>query len=218
MKISLNWLREYVDITMDVHQLTHRLTMVGLEVDAVQERFAYLDKVVVGHILEIAPHPNADRLRLCKVAAGEHVYEVVCGASNAAENMLVPLALPGTELPSGATVAEGVIRGVRSGGMLCSAAELGLGDDTGGLMALPDGTVAGQPLNQALALSDAVIEIGLTPNRPDCLSFLGIAREVAAIQGLAVQPPLPALPPVQDDIHTLTSVAIEAPEHCPRYA
>jgi phenylalanyl-tRNA synthetase beta chain len=218
MKISLSWLREFVPCDMSVDRLAHLLTMTGLEVEAVEERYAYLDSVVVARIEAMAPHPNADRLKLCTVYTGSAECTVVCGAPNAAVGMLAPLALPGTHLPGGLTVAEGVIRGQASAGMLCSQAELGLGADTSGLMVLPPELAVGQPLHTALGLSDPVMEVSLTPNRADCLSVMGIAREVAGFVGTRAKRPAIQLPAGQGDIHALTSVVIQSPEHCPRYA
>jgi phenylalanyl-tRNA synthetase beta chain len=218
MKISLSWLREFVPCDLTVDRLAHLLTMTGLEVEAVEERYAYLDTVVVGRIGAIVPHPNADRLKLCTVACGDRSYAVVCGAPNAAVGMRAPLALPGTHLPGGLTVAAGVIRGQDSAGMLCSQAELGLGEDGAGLMALAPDLVEGQPLNKALGLSDPVMEVSLTPNRADCLSVMGIAREVAGFVGTRATKPAIQLPPGQGDIRALTSVTIQSPDHCPRYA
>ena len=218
MKVSLSWLNDYVAVAMGVDALAHQLTMAGLEVEGVEDRYDYLDTVVVGRISAITPHPNADKLRLCQVQIGGAALPVVCGAPNAAEGMLAPLALPGSHLPDGTIVAEGTIRGQRSAGMLCSAGELGLGDDRSGLMALAADLKPGTPLNKALGLSDAVMEISITPNRPDCLSIIGIAREVAGFQADTLRRAAIALPAARGRIDKLTSVIIEAPDHCPRYA
>ena len=218
MKVSLSWLQAYVDIEMDVDQLAHMLTMAGLEVDAVYDRYAFLDTVLVGRIIAVEPHPNADKLRLCQVEAGDKHVRVVCGAPNAAEGVLAPLALPGTELIDGSVLSAGTIRGERSEGMLCSEIELGLGSDSSGLMVLDGGLEAGQPLNKALNLSDPVLDIDLTPNRPDCLSVIGIAREIAGFQGTALKRPVIDMPEAEGNIEDHTSVVIEAPDHCPRYA
>lgn len=217
MKVSLSWLQDYVTIDIGVDALADALTMIGLEVEAVEERYTYLDTVMVGKITSKAPHPNADRLHLCKVSTDAKTYEVVCGAPNAEEGMLAPLALPGTELPSGNVVAESTLRGKRSQGMLCSEAELGLGADASGLMPLDSVLTPGVALNKALGLSDTVFEIGLTPNRPDCLSIIGIAREIAGFSNAALRPPEIRLPETSGDINDHTSVVIEAPDHCPRY-
>ncbi|MGD9365426.1 MAG: phenylalanine--tRNA ligase subunit beta [Desulfobacteraceae bacterium] len=218
MKVSLSWLRAYVEIQMDPDQLAHELTMAGLEVDAVYDRYEYLDSVLVGRMTKVEPHPNADKLKLCQVEAGDKRYRVVCGAPNAAVDMLAPLALPGTEFVDGTVLAASTIRGVKSEGMLCSEKELGLGADQSGLMVLDSALVPGTALNQALALSDMVFDIDLTPNRPDCLSLLGVAREIAGIQGNTIQRPAIELPQGEGDINDHTSVVIEAPDHCPRYA
>jgi phenylalanyl-tRNA synthetase beta chain len=202
---------------MDIDRLAHALTMAGLEVDAVYDRYEYLNTVLVGRITQVAPHPGADKLKLCTVEAGPQSYGVVCGAPNAAPDILVPLALPGTELPDGTVLKAGTIRGKNSEGMLCSESKIGLGANASGLMVLDSELKPGIPLNQALALSDMVLDIDLTPNRPDCLSFIGIAREIAAIQENTFHGPEIQLPDGDGDINTHTSVTVEAPEHCPRY-
>ncbi len=218
MRVSFSWLADYVTITMPASELADALTMAGLEVEAVWDRYDYLQAVRVGRIARVAPHPNADRLRLCEVDLGDRRVQVVCGAPNAAEGMLSPLALPGTELPGGGRMEQSVIRGETSEGMLCSGGELMLGTDRSGLMALDPGLTPGAPLAEAMGLSDTVFEIGLTPNRPDCLSLIGIAREVAAIQGTPLRTPDIGLPPGRGNAHEATAVTIGAPDHCPRYA
>lgn len=218
MKASLSWLRSYVDIQMDVDKLAHALTMAGLEVDAVYDRYEYLNSVLVGRITDLAAHPKADKLKLCRVEAGQQSHRVVCGAPNAAVGMLAPLALPGTELIDGTVLGISTIRGETSQGMLCSELELGLGLDASGLMVLDSALKPGTPIKQALALSDTVFDIDLTPNRPDCLSIIGIAREIAAIQGNTIKRPTVQLPEGSSDINAHTSVTIDAPDHCPRYA
>jgi phenylalanyl-tRNA synthetase beta chain len=218
MKVSLSWLAEYVAVDMPVEKLANMLTMAGLEVEAVEDRYGYLDTVVVGRIVEMIPHPNADRLKVCRVEAGPETYSVVCGAPNAAVNLKAPLALAGTQLPGGMLVSAGNVRGQKSEAMLCSQAELGLGQDSAGLMEVPDEIPPGTPLNKALELSDQTLEIGLTPNRADCLSLIGIAREVAGFNGAALKRPPVQTVPVGGPIAERTSVTVEAPNHCPRYA
>jgi len=218
MKFSLSWLQEYVTVRMDVDQLADTLTMIGLEVGSVSNRFAYLDSVYVGRIQSVKPHPNADRLRICTVDIGGRQMSVVCGAPNAKEEMLAPLALPGTLFPDGSLLEKGIIRGQVSEGMLCSEAELGLGIDVSGIKPLDGNLAVGARLNVALQLSDPVIEIDLTPNRPDCLSIIGIAREIAAIQKTPLTYPPLTLDDPDNKIVQMTSVRIEAPDHCPRYA
>jgi phenylalanyl-tRNA synthetase beta chain len=217
MKVSLSWLQSYVDLEMTVEQLTQMLTMAGLEVDSVCDRYGFLNSVLVGRIATVEPHPRADKLTLCQVDAGNKRYRVVCGAPNVAVDRLVPLALPGTELVDGTTLSPSTIRGERSEGMLCSAVELGLGIESSGLLVLDNALTPGTPLNQALALCDPVLDIDLTPNRPDCLSIVGIAREVAGYQGTALKRPGLNLPKESGDIHDHASVVIDAPDHCPRY-
>ena len=218
MKVSLSWLNEYVPITLEVDALADALTMAGLEVEAVENRYAFLETVVVGEVVEVRPHPNADRLKLCRVDNGTDRVAVVCGAPNVAEGMKAPFARVGTQLPNGLELKSTVIRGEASEGMLCSERELELGPDGSGLMPLDAALQPGTPLQKALDLFDITFEIGLTPNRPDCLSMLGVAREIAAIQGVKMNPPVFSLPEAGGNIDDLTSVTIEAPDHCPRYA
>ncbi len=218
MKVSLSWLKDYVRIEMDIHDLTSALTMAGLEVESIADPFDYLEKVVVGRIIEINPHPDAGKLKICRVDAGDRILQVVCGAPNVKENLLAPLALPGTVFPDGSLLAECEIRGQRSEGMLCSERELELGEDRSGIMILPGNLQAGCSIVPAIGLSDYVLEIGLTPNRSDCLSVIGIAREIAAIQKTKIKYPDARRPGKNREIFDFTSVKIEAPEHCPRYA
>lgn len=221
MKVSLSWLREYIPVDMEVGELADRLTMAGLEVDSIEDRYAWLNTVRVGRVLTVDPHPRADRLKLCRVDAGDRTVQVVCGAPNVAPGMLAPLALPGTLFPSGRRLETGIIRGEASEGMLCSEAELELGSDASGILALNDrndAVAVGDPLPRALRLSDASLEIDLTPNRPDCLSLLGVAREIGFFQGLRITRPAIRLPEGEGDIRERTSVTIDAPDHCPRYA
>ncbi len=218
MKISLNWLKNYIPIHVEAAELAERLTMTGLEVEALYDRFSDLAQVVAGRVTDIQPHPKAQKLKCCRVDIGEATLSVICGAPNVAVGTKYPCALPGARLPGGTTVTQTTIRDVSSEGMLCSEAELKLGTDGDGLMPLDPAVAEGTPLTRALGLSDIVLEIGLTPNRPDCLSFIGIAREVAALTGGALT--LPAIEPPQPGgpIEALTSVTIEAPQLCPRYS
>lgn len=217
MKASLSWLREYVPIETPITDLADALTMVGLEVESITERYAYLGSVLVGRIIEVTSHPNADHLQVCRVDAGGRALSVVCGAPNVHTGMTVPLALVETELPNGTILRETQIRGVVSQGMLCSEAELGLGPDASGIMSLDAALTIGMPLHQALNLTDPVLEIGLTPNRPDCLSLIGVAREISALQNTPLTLPEINLNETDTLIEDLASVAIEAWDHCPRY-
>ncbi len=218
MKVSLSWLKDYIDIQMDAGDLAEALTMAGLEVESVANRYAYLQTVFVGRVAEVNLHPNADKLTICRVDTGDQSRTVVCGAPNVSEGMLAPLALPGTVLPDGTRLEKSVIRGEKSDGMLCSEMELGLGIDSSGIMALNPSLKVGNQLAEALGLEDTVFEFDLTPNRPDCLSVIGIAREIAAIQNTPVNYPDYSLAEKKDMISSLTSVKIEAPAHCPRYS
>ncbi|MDM8552938.1 phenylalanine--tRNA ligase subunit beta [Desulfobacterales bacterium HSG2] len=218
MIVSLSWLKDYVPIEMEQEDLAHALTMVGLEVEVVSDRYEYLDSVIVGRVIQVRPHPNADKLTICDVDAGDRRLSVVCGAPNVKADALAPLALIGTVFPEGFVLEKSVIRGETSEGMLCSETELGLGTDESGIMILDPSLKPGDKIAKALGLSDTVFEIGLTPNRPDCLSIIGIAREIAAIQKTDVKYPETDISDTDNEISNLTSVTIEAPDHCPRYA
>jgi phenylalanyl-tRNA synthetase beta chain len=217
MKFSERWLRTLVDPPLDTATLCDRLTMAGFEVEDVAPAAPPFSGVVVGEIVAIAPHPHADRLRICTVNVGAGAaLQVVCGAPNAAIGMRAPCALEGASLPGGASVRRTTLRGVESRGMLCSARELGLSDDAAGLLALPEDSTPGQDLRAALALDDALITIKLTPNRPDCLSVTGIAREVSAITRAPLA--LPSIPPVPPTSTASRAVRIEDDDACPRFA
>ena len=218
MKVSLSWLQAYVGLNLNINELADALTMAGLEVEAVSDRYEYLNTVRVGRIVNVTAHPNADALKLCDVNIGGAVISVVCGAPNVKTDMLAPCALPGTLFPKGIVLEKNTIRGKASEGMLCSELELGLGDNGRGIMELNRGLSEGDPLNKALGLSDPVLEIDLTPNRPDCLSITGIAREVAALSGKKMTYPEIALPKSMDDIADHTSVTLMNADLCPRYA
>jgi len=218
MKVSVSWLKEYVSINLNIYDLADALTMAGLEVEAVSDRYGYLDNVRVGRIVKVDPHPNADNLKLCDVDIGGKNLSVVCGAPNVKPDMLAPLALPGTLFPKGIVLEKSIIRGIASEGMLCSELELGLGINGHGIMELGKNLSVGDSLHKALGLSDPVLEIDLTPNRSDCLSIMGTAREIAAIQQTKVLYPEIRLPESIDDIANHTSVTIMAPDLCPRYA
>ncbi|RME40705.1 MAG: phenylalanine--tRNA ligase subunit beta [Deltaproteobacteria bacterium] len=217
MIVSVNWLREYVDFGGDVDELAHRLTMAGLEVEGIEHVGADLDSVIVARLKSVEKHPEADRLTLCQVDTGSETVQVVCGATNHKTGDLVALAQVGSVLPGDFKIKKSKIRGQVSMGMLCSEKELGLSDESSGIMILPEGLEPGRPVFDALGLKDTRIEIGLTPNRPDCLSILGVAREVAALYGTNLRRPEIALEEAGPSVADLTSVTIEEPEHCPRY-
>ena len=217
MLVSLKWLKDYVDIDLSPEALAERLTMAGLEVDAVQDLKPDFRGVVAARILSISPHPNADKLSLCDVSTGETSFRVVCGAPNVRVGMISALATVGAVLPGGYVIKQSKIRGEQSDGMLCSEEELGIGEDAGGIVDFPPDVVLGADLATALDLSDTVFDIGITPNRSDCLSVVGIAREVAAITGSRFHYPDSGFCEGAEDIHGAASVQILDPDLCPRY-
>src|SRR5262245_49861063 len=183
MQFAESWLRTMVDPKLTTDELAHLLTMSGLEVELVEPVAPPFTKVVVGEVMEVKKHPNADKLTVSKVDTGQGApLAIVCGAPNVAAAMKVPCALVGAELPAGA-VKKTAVRGVESNGMVCSERELGLSEDHSGVLALPADAPVGRDLREYLELDDKRLTIKLTPNRPDCLSVLGIAREVAALTG-----------------------------------
>ena len=214
MKFSERWLREWVDPGVDSDTLRAQLTNAGLEVDGVAPAHPGFDGVVVGEVLRRDAHPRAERLSVCMVDCGGAMFEVVCGAPNVRPGMKAPLAKVGATLPD-LTVGAREVRGVVSQGMLCAAAELGLGDDANGLLELPAGSIAGDDLGTALELDDHCIELDLTPNRGDCLSLRGIAREVGVLNDAPVR--MPECAPVAPVIDDAFPVEIAAGEGCPRY-
>ena len=217
MKFSETWLRTMANPPLDSAALAEALTMAGVEVEQRESAGPALANVVVARIIAVAPHPNADRLRVCTVDAGDATtLSIVCGAPNAAAGMLAPLARAGATLPGGIVIEDADVRGVRSQGMLCSAKELGLDDDASGVMVLADALSPGTSLIAALALDDTLLTLKLTPNRADCLSILGIAREVAAISGVALSPP--PFTPARVDSPTTHRVRVEDFAACPRFA
>ncbi len=218
MIVSLKWLREYVDFSLSMEELTHRLTMVGLEIEGYHSLYPNLDKVITGRVESVRPHPSADRLKVCRVFDGNRTYSVVCGAPNVRDGAVVALALPGAELPGGMDLGETTIRGELSQGMLCSMKELEMGEDAAGIWVLPPDTPLGIPIDKAARVDDTIIEVSVTPNRGDCLSVIGIAREIAAITGRPLQYPRITLQETGPPVSSLSSVTIEDPDGCPRYA
>ncbi len=216
MRVNLQWLRDWVDLETDAQTLADELTTAGLEVDAVLPVAGPLDGVVASRIVELGAHPQADRLSVCVVDDGEARHEVVCGAPNAAVGLTVPYARVGTRLPGGQLVEAAEFRGVMSDGMLCSGRELELSDDASGLMVLDAQAPPGTPLADWLALDDAVLDIDLTPNRGDCFSVIGVAREIAAFGKREMHAPV--LEPVPPRIDATFGVELENASSCPRFA
>ncbi|WP_213778541.1 phenylalanine--tRNA ligase subunit beta [Caballeronia sp. dw_276] len=223
MQFPESWLRTFVDPKLSTDELSHALTMAGLEVEGLAPVAPPTTKIVVGQVLEVAKHPNADKLNVCQVDAGTgEPLTIVCGAPNVAPGIKVPVALVGAELPpaeaGGAPFAINLskLRGVESQGMLCSARELKLSEDHSGLMILPAETAIGEDIRKTLNLDDTVFEIKLTPNKADCLSVFGVARETAAITGA----PLHALDiePVTATIDEILPVKVSAPDLCGRFS
>ncbi|HEU4364636.1 MAG TPA: phenylalanine--tRNA ligase subunit beta [Candidatus Krumholzibacteria bacterium] len=216
MIVALSWLRRYVDVSVDATTLAHDLTMHGIKVERLVTAGLTERLVVVGHVLSRAQHPAADRLSVCTVDVGApEPLEIVCGAPNVAAGQRVAVALSGAKLPNGVKIRKSKIRGVASNGMICSQVELGLGAESGGIIVLPADTKIGAVLADVLGDSDATLELEVTPNRPDQLGHVGVAREIAARYGVPLRlPEAPAFPASADDGVT---IAIESAEECFRF-
>ncbi|SES91583.1 phenylalanine--tRNA ligase subunit beta [Stigmatella erecta] len=218
MKISVKWLGDYVALpAADV--LARKLTAAGLEIEGLERPGEALQGVVVAQIRESVQHPNADKLSVTQVdAGGPQLLQVVCGAKNFKVGDKVPLATVGTKLPNGVEIKQAALRGVDSHGMLCSSKELGLSEESSGLLILPAELKSGTPIAAALGLDDVVLEVNVTPNRPDALSHLGVAREVGVVTGVAFRPPEPKPAESGRAAAEQVKVRIEDPVRCPRYA
>jgi phenylalanyl-tRNA synthetase beta chain len=216
MRVPLSWLREFTPIEAPPAEIADALDRLGLEVEQIEEPGRDVTGVVVGRILDVAPHPGADRIRLADVDFGEGQLRVVCGAPNIHPGMVAPFARVGAVLPGGLRIEKRKIRGVVSEGMLCSARELGLGDDHSGILALPADAPLGTDVREVLGLDDVVFDLSITPNRPDAMGVVGVARELAAHFGLPLDVPAPEpgeFVPAIDGTH----VVVEAPDRCPRF-
>ncbi len=218
MRVPLSWLRDYVDIDIPAEELADRLENTGTAVESIVRTGRELQNILAGLLLECSPHPRADRLKLCRVDVGGRVADIVCGAPNAAAGMKVAVAVPGAVLPGGRRIERAEMMGVTSEGMLLSGAELGVNDDTAGILELPAEVAPGEDIPSYLGLADEVLELEITPNRPDCLSMIGVAREVAAILGLLLSQPLPRIEEeTLPEITELATVQIDDPDLCSRY-
>ena len=224
MKVTLNWLKQYVDFNWTPEELRDRLTMIGIEVEGMDKIGGEFEGVVVAQILASDKHPNADKLSVCRVADGQGERQIVCGAKNYKVGDKVPLALPGCTLPAptGAapfTIKVGKLRGVESCGMMCSGKELGLSEDASGLLILPPEARVGQTFAAYLnrAQGDVVYDLEITPNRPDLNSVMGIAREISAINGCPVRIPAAQFEEAPVKVTDMVDVRIEDAELCPRY-
>jgi len=218
MKVTYNWLKEFVDFDLSPVALGDLLTMLGLEVEGMEQLGGGMDEVVIARVLEKNQHPNADKLSLCKIDNGTEVLSVVCGAQNFKQGDTVALAQIGAVLPGDFKIKRSKIRGEESCGMLCSEKELGLADESAGIMVLSEELELGVPFFEAMGLKDTVFEIGLTPNRADCLSVIGIAREIAAKLGKRVRYSSIVVPEYGEPVGSLISVDIQDSAGCPRYA
>jgi phenylalanyl-tRNA synthetase beta chain len=215
MKFSENWLREWVNPDISTEELVAQLTMAGLEVDSVEAAAETFSGVVVGEVLSVEKHPDADKLNVCQVSNGKENFQVVCGAPNVAAGLKVPFALVGAKLGEDFKIKKAKLRGVESNGMLCSAEELGLAEKSDGLLELPLDAETGQDVRAYLKLDDAVIDVDLTPNRGDCLSVQGIAREAAVLNKTELNSPdIAEVPATIDDMFP---VELLSPADCPRY-
>ena len=217
MKFSESWLREWVNPAIDTTELVAQLTMAGLEVDAVESVAPDFSGVVVGEIVSAEQHPNADKLRVCQVAGGESdTTQVVCGAPNARVGIKIPFATVGAKLPGDFKIKKAKLRDVESFGMLCGPDEVGLGETSEGLWELPSAAPVGSDLRDYLNLNDQVIEVDLTPNRGDCLSIRGLARETGVLNLASVKEQ--NCDPVDSTISDIFNVQLLAPKACSRYA
>lgn len=217
MRLSEHWLKEWLpELTQSAEKIGSRLTMAGLELDGIESAAPAFSGIVVAYIRSVEPHPTADRLKICRVeAGGQAIHQVICGAPNVRQGMYVPFAPIGAVLPNDVLIQEVDFRGVISQGMLCSAAELGLAEQSEGLMVLPDDFEPGLDIRRALDLDDKVLEIDLTPNRADCLSILGVARELSALESVSLR----TMPPVEikSTVQKNLTIHLDAPSACPRY-
>jgi len=218
MRVSLQWLAEYVDLVTSPQELAELLTDSGTAVEGIESLGGEFEGFIVGRVLEVNPHPQADMLSVCRVDLGGEVADIVCGAPNVRVGIASPVALPGTRLPDGTVISKAVIRGVASRGMLLSEKELGISEEATGIMLLEEGALAGARLDEALSMRDIVLDLEITPNRPDCLCMLGVAREVAALTGQILKRPSFGLR--EEGVRTEEEVRVEIIDGdlCSRYA
>ena len=216
MKVSLKWLSDYVDIDCSTEELTEKLIMAGIEVESIDRICQMVSGVITGRIESVYAHPNADKLKLCDVTDGKEIFTVVCGAPNCRAGLVTAFAKAGAGLPAG-KVKAAKIRGVKSAGMLVSKKEMGISEDHSGIFEAPEDTPLGKDLLDVLDLRDTILDVSITPNRPDWLSIIGIAREVAAVLGKSLKKPQVDFEPKGGQIDSESSVQIDDPDLCPRY-
>ncbi len=217
MKASYNWLKDYVSFNISPAELADRLTSAGLEIELMISIGDDIKDIIIGEVLDVQKHPNADKLSLCNVDIGNEKLEIVCGASNVAKGQKVPVALVGVQLPNGIKIKKSKIRDVISHGMICSEKELGLSDESLGIMVLPDNVKIGKKFIDEMNVGDTIFEINITPNRPDCLSIIGIAREISCLLRLPLKLSENVLHEECENINSFISVENEAHHLCPRY-
>ena len=216
MKFSEAWLREWVNPAIDTNTLSEQLSMAGLEVDGIETVAGEFSGVVVGEVVECGPHPDADKLQVTKINIGEsELLDIVCGAKNCRQGLKVAVATVGAVLPGDFVIKKAKLRGQPSHGMLCSLSELGMADDSDGILELPLDAPVGQNIRDYLKLDDRIIEVDLTPNRADCLGIKGLAREVGVLNKLSVSQP--AITPVAASITDKKAITLSSPQACPRY-
>ncbi len=219
MKVSYNWLKDYVKSDLSPYVLAEKLTMVGLEVEEVTPLLPVFNGVSVGLVIKVEKHPNADKLSVCEVDTGKDQLQVICGAPNIAKNQHIAFAPPGTQLPNGLTIKKAKIREIESFGMICSEEELGLEEKSSGIWVLPDDYPIGADLYRLLSpTQDYVLDISITPNRPDAMSMIGVAREVAAVLSTNFNTPAFKSPEISEKAKDFVTIKIESPDGCPRYA
>jgi len=218
MLVPISWLKEYIDFELSPDELAEQLNLTGTAVESIKTLGEGLENVRVGQLLEVKPHPDADKLSVTTVYIGRpETLQVVCGAKNIKPGDKVPVALIGAHLPNGVEIRAAKLRGVTSQGMLCSQAELKLGNDTGGIYILPEDVEVGELFAKAMGLDDTILELEITPNRPDCLSMVGVAREVGMITGGKLRKPAVSVSESPEKAEDVASVEILDPDLCPRY-
>jgi phenylalanyl-tRNA synthetase beta chain len=216
MKISIQWLREWINPSITNQELSAKLTMAGLEVDALTEVAESFTNVIVGEVLHVEKHPNADRLRVCQVNVGQpEALTIVCGATNVRQGLKVAAAIPGAVLPNNFQISQSKIRDVVSNGMLCSARELGMSEEGNGIIELPNNAPVGMKVWDYLLCDDVILDVAITPNRGDCLSVKGLAHEIYAVTGASIS--AKAIPTISPVIKDSRSITIDLPAECPRY-
>jgi phenylalanyl-tRNA synthetase beta chain len=223
VKVSYKWLQEFVDIDISPQELADRLTLAGIAVEGVTELGLGVEKVLTGRIETISPHPGADKLTVTSVNTGTEKLQIVTAATNVREGDVIPVAVEGAKLAGGLVIKRARLRGVESRGMMCSGQELGIDPKTmpaeqaHGIMILPPGTQLGKDAREVLGLDDTILELDLTPNRGDCLSIIGVAREVAVMAGPALPPARPSFPELGESIEGQVRVDIQDADLCRRF-